>query len=182
MVAPNVVNGVDVSELKKKAGMLQQDPPLAKFTFRVRNNWLGCGHSQTTVTDFQGVGETIRHEREFKIDADEPRVLVGQDQGANPVEHLLNALVSCLTGAMVYHAAVRGIEIHEVESTVEGDIDLRGFMGLAEDIRKGYQNIRVNFKVKADAPADVLEQCARFSPVFDVVSNGTNVRLSIEKK
>jgi uncharacterized OsmC-like protein len=182
MVASNVVNGVDVAELKKKAGMLQQNPPMAKFEFRVRNNWLGCGHSQTTVSDFQGGGETIRHEQEFKIEADEPRALVGQDQGANPVEHLLNALVTCLTGAMVYHAAVRGIEIQEVESTVEGDLDLRGFMGLAEDVRKGYQNIRVNFKVKADAPKEILEECARFSPVFDVVSNGTNVRLNIEKQ
>lgn len=182
MVAVNVINGVDVAELKKTAGSLQQDPPKAKFEFRVRNRWLGCGHSQTTVDDFHGAGQTIRHEREFRIEADEPRALVGQDQAANPVEHLLNALVTCLTGSMVYHAAVRGIQIDEVESTVTGQIDLRGFMGLARDVRKGYQNIRVDFRVKSDAPKEVLEECARFSPVLDVVSNGTDVELNIQKE
>lgn len=182
MVAQNVVNGVDVAELKRKAGMMQQNPPLAKFEFRVQNKWLDAGHSQTTIRDFDGAGQHIEHRRTFQIDADEPPVLLGQDEGANPVEHLLNALVTCLTGAMVYHAAIRGIRIEEIESTVEGGLDIRGFMGLAPDVRKGYQNIRVNFKVKSDGTPEALEQCARFSPVFDVVSNGTNVSLSVERK
>jgi len=182
MVAPNMINGVDVAELKRKAGMMQQDPRMAKFEFRVRNKWLDCGHSQTTISDFDGAGRHIEHRQTFRIDADEPPVLLGQDQGANPVEHLLNALVTCLTGAMVYHAAIRGIRIEEVESTVEGDLDVRGFMGLTDNVRKGYQNIRVNFSVKADAPKEALEECARFSPVFDVLSNGTDVSLNIKKK
>ncbi len=182
MVAANVINGVDVAELKRKAGMLQQNAPMAKFEFRVRNKWLDCGHSETTVCDFDGIGQRFQHRQTFKIQADEPAVLLGGDEAANPVEHLLNALVTCLTGSLAYHAAVRGIKIEEVEGEVVGDLDIRGYMGVAEDVRKGYQNIRVQFKVKSDAPAEVLEECARFSPVLDVVSHGTNVTLQIEKR
>lgn len=182
MVMQNVVNGVDVVELKRKAGMMQQNPPLARFEFRAQNKWVDCGHSQTTIHDFDGAGEHIEHRSTFRIEADEPPVLLGQDEGANPVEHLLNALVSCLTGSMVYHAAIRGIRIDQIDSTVEGDLDIRGFMGLAQDIRKGYQNIRVTFKVRSDAPREALEECARFSPVLDVISHGTNVSLDIQKQ
>ena len=178
----NVVNGVDVEALKEKAGVLKQQPELGKFTFKATNRWLGGGHSKTTVTEFHGEGKDIEHDQAFEMEADEPHVLLGGDEGANPVEHLLNALCTCLTGAMVYHAAVRGIKIDEVESTVEGDLDVRGFMGLSDDVRKGYQNIDVTFKVKSDASPEKLKECALFSPVHDVVANGTNVNLKIEKK
>lgn len=181
-VSGKIINGVNVTELTQMADSLQGRPSLARFRFRVTNEWLGGGHSRTTVKEFHGLEEDIPHLQSFEVEADEPPVLVGQDYGANPVEHLLHALTSCLTGALVYHAAVRGIRIDAVESTVEGDLDVRGFMGLAEDVRKGYQNIRVKFSVKSDAPREKLEECARFSPVFDVVSRGTNVQLSIDKR
>lgn len=180
MAEATFVNGVDVAELREKAQALKEDPELAKFHFQARNQWLDGGHSRTTVTKFHGVKEDIAHDRPFELEADEPHILLGGDQGANPVEHLLNALVTCLTGAMVYHAAIRGIHIEELESTVEGDIDVRGFMGLSDEVRKGYQNIKVSFRVKADAPAEKLEECARFSPVFDTVTNGTSVDLQVE--
>jgi uncharacterized OsmC-like protein len=180
MSEKTLVNGVEVDELGKKADALRAEPELGKFHFHAQNRWLGGGHSRTTVESFHGLGEEIPHTRTFVIDADEPIVLLGGDEGANPVEHLLNALVTCLTGAMVYHAAVRGIHIEELESTVEGDIDIRGFMGITDEVRKGYQNIRVTFRVKSDAPAAKLEECARFSPVFDVVTNGTEVDLQVE--
>lgn len=105
------------------------------------------------------------------------------DQAANPIEHLLNALASCLTTSIVCHAAVRGIKIDELESEVEGDIDLRGFLGLSQDVRKGYSNIRIKFKVKTDTEdMEKLKALAEFSPVFDVLSHGTNVDLQVEKK
>ncbi len=176
-----MVNGVDVQTLGEKAKQIKANPELGAFRFHVHNDWLSCGHSRTTIRSFYGVGEEIEHDEAFVLDADEPHVLLGGDEGPNPVEHLLNALVTCLTGAMAYHAALRGIHIEKLSSDVEGELDVRGFMGLEESVRRGYQNIKVTFHVKADAPKEKLEQCARFSPVFDTVTNGTNVELKIEK-
>lgn len=180
MAGQTLVNGVAVDELRQKAATLGKNPELACFRFRVHNRWINGGHSQTVVKDFHAVGESQHHSQEFTLEADEPPVLLGQDTAPNPVEHLLNALVTCLTGSMVYHAALRGIRISEIWSTVEGDLDVRGFMGLDPGVRKGYENIRVSFRVKSDAPSEKLEECARFSPVLDVVTNGTRIDLQVE--
>lgn len=180
-VKERIINGVDVQELGKCAETLQANHNLAKFRFHLRNKWLDCGRNQSTVTDFHGLEQDIPHEHRFILEADEPPVLLGADTGANPVEHLLHALASCLTSSIVYHAAIRNIHIEEIESELEGDLDVRGFMGLAKEVRKGYQGIRVKFRIKSDAPAAKLEECARFSPVLDVTSNGTPVTLQIEK-
>lgn len=182
MAVKQLVNGVEVAKLREMVQTLKQQPDLAKFHFHASNQWFNAGHSRTTIADFHGVGDDISHDQPFELDADEPHVLLSGDEGPNPVEHLLNALVTCLTGALVYHAAVRGIQVDEVESEVEGDIDIRGFMGITDEVRKGYQSIKVTFKVKSDAPPEKLEECARFSPVFDTVSNGTEVGLEIQKK
>jgi len=114
---------------------------------------------------------------------DEPSILAGTDLGANPVEHLLHALAGCLTSTLVYHAAVWGIKIEELESSLEGDIDIQGFLRLSDEVRRGYQNIRVNFKVKTDAEnIEKLKALSKLSPVFDVTSNGTKVDVQIERK
>ena len=178
----HMINGVEVTELKRKATAMKKNPPLAHFEFRARNKWVDAGHSRTTITAFHGAGEDVRHDKKFKIEADEPHVLLGGDKGTNPVEHLLNALVSCLTGSMVYHAATRGIKIDSIESTVEGDMDIRGFLGLADDIRTGYQDIRVQFKVRSDASEDELKQCAMFSPVLDSLTGMTRVSVDVSKR
>jgi uncharacterized OsmC-like protein len=117
------------------------------------------------------------------MDADEPAILAGNDEGANPVEHLLHALASCLTTSMVAHAAVRGIEIEELESELEGDLDLRGFLGLAMDVPKGYTEIRAKFRVKAK-PEDVarIKDLACFSPVFNTITNGARVAVEVSLK
>jgi uncharacterized OsmC-like protein len=117
------------------------------------------------------------------MDADEPAILAGNDEGANPVEHLLHALASCLTTSMVAHAAVRGIKIDELESEFEGDIDLRGFLGLDDTVPKGFTAIRAKFRVKAD-PADIetLRELANYSPVFNTLTNGTDVDVRVEQK
>jgi len=116
------------------------------------------------------------------MEADEPFVLGSNDKGANPVEHLLNALTSCMTNSLVCHAAARGINIEALESEVEGDIDLRGFLGLSNDVRKGYREIRVRFKVKStEQNLNRLKRLAEYSPVFDVVSSGTDVKFEIER-
>lgn len=119
------------------------------------------------------------------MDADEPAILLGMDRGANPVEHLLNALAACVTTAMVYHAAAKGIELEEVESRLEGDIDLRGFLGLSDELRNGYEGIRMTFKIKADATDEQLQEIVAlgpsFSPVYDSLTKGVPVSVTAER-
>ncbi|MBN1816267.1 MAG: OsmC family protein [Sedimentisphaerales bacterium] len=176
-------NGIDVDALRSTVDAIAQDPQLAKSRFHIHNTWISGGHNQSTITSFYGAKQENEHLQTFTLDADEPPILAGQDIGPNPVEHLLNALAACVTTGMVYHAAIRGIHIEELESHLEGDIDLRGFLGLSNEVRKGYENIRVTFKVKTDAEnLERLKAFTKFSPVLDVVSHGTNVDIRIESK
>ena len=177
-----ITNRIDVTEYENIVQAVKAQPELAKFQFRARNRWDTGGYNRTTIKGFYGAGEEQGAEdRTFVIHADEPPVLLGEDQAANPVEYLLHALASCLTSSIIYKAAARGIRIDSVESTLEGDLDARAFLGLSNEKRKGYQNIRATFKVKSDASAEELKECAEFSPVLDVVTKGTPVSLQIEK-
>lgn len=177
------INGLDMSVLSQTIGAIREDPELGKSRFRARNTWINGAHNLTTISGFYAAKREIDHEQPFELDADEPALLAGADQFANPVEHLLAALAGCVTTSMVAHAAVRGIEIEELESEVEGDIDLRGFLGLAADVPKGFSAIRVKFKVKSDADsADKLRELAEFSPVYHTISDGARVEISVESK
>ena len=180
---PNRMNGVDLDILMETVNAIKADPELGASRFRARNTWLGGNHNRSTVKSFYGAKQEIEHKQTFRMDADEPPILAGNDEGANPVEHLLHALASCLTTSMVAHAAVRGIEVEELESELEGDIDLRGFLGLAADVPKGYTDIRARFRVKAK-PEDVprLKELAKFSPVFNTITRGANVEVDVELK
>lgn len=175
------VNGVNLETLMATVKAIKGDPELGACHFRASNKWLGGNHNRTTVTGFYGAKQEIAHKQKFEMDADEPPILAGEDQAANPVEHLLHALASCVTTSLVAHAAVRGIHLEEVESELEGDIDLRGFLGLAEDVPRGYTDIRVKFKVKAD-PKDLkkLDELARYSPVFNTLMQSVPVSITVE--
>lgn len=177
------VNGVDLATLKATVQAMKREPDLGACRFRARNTWLGGNRNQSVVTGFYGARQEMEHKQTFRMDADEPAILAGNDEGANPVEHLLHALASCLTTSMVAHAAVRGIEIEELESELEGDIDLRGFLGLALDVPKGYTNIRAKFRVKA-MPEDLerLRELALFSPVFNTITHGAQVEVAVALK
>ena len=176
-----VCNGIDMDALWNTINAVKDEPVLGKCKFRIHNKWLKGGHNKTTVSDFYGAGQEISHKDTLLLEADEPEILAGEDHAANPVEHLLHALAGCLTSSMAYHAATRGIEIKELESRVEGDLDMNGFLGLSTRVRKGYQNIRVTFRVKTDSgDLDTLKELAEFSPVLDVVSRGTPVDLKVE--
>jgi uncharacterized OsmC-like protein len=177
------LNGVNVDAVKATVNAIHEEPELAKSKFRARNKWLDGGHNRTTIDGFYGAGQENSHSKPFILDADEPPLLAGEDRGANPVEHLLNALAACMTTTMVYHAAIRGIKLDGVESELEGDIDLRGFLGLTDEVRKGYEEIRVTFKVDTDADnIERLKAFSKLSPVYDVVSNGTKVVVNIVRK
>ena len=176
----NGVNTEAVSELVKN---VEADPELGSCKFRIKNTWNTCGQNQSKVESFYAAKQEIPHETPFTLNADEPPILAGHDTGPNPVEHLLNALAGCLTTTLIYHAAVRGIKVEELESELEGDLDIRGFLGLSNEIRPGFQNIRVNFKVKTDTRnIEKLKVLSKLSPVFDMTSKGTNVQVNIEKK
>jgi len=178
-----VLNGVDVGEVEALVGAIEAEPELAQTRFHLHNTWIDGGHNRSRIEGFYAARQDIAHQKTFVLEADEPPILAGQDKGANPVEHLLNALAACLTTTLVYHAAVRGIEIRSIESTLEGDLDLSGFLGLSSDIRPGYQNIRVKFSVDTDAEnLERLKALSKLSPVFDITTKGTNVDVSIERK
>ena len=174
-------NGVNVEQLGATIEAVQQDPSLAKFEFRAKNNWITGGHCVSSVKGFYGVGEedTTRKET-FTMEADHPTVLLGEDLAANPAEFVLHALGSCLTAAMTYHAAALGIDIERIESDLSGNADLQGFLGLDPEVRKGFSGINVKFKVKSDASEEQLRALSQFSPVFDMLSNPTPVNIVFE--
>ena len=178
-----VVNGVDVEKLYETMGAIRQNPSIAKFNFRAQNRWISGGHNTTTINEFDGALQTHKRSQPFVFQKDEPPVLLGTDQGANPVEYLLTALAGCLTTSLVYHAAARGIKIDQVEATFAGDLDLQGFLGMSDKVRNGYENVKVKFKVKGDASEETLRELVEIaqqrSPVFDIVSHPTPVCVSL---
>jgi uncharacterized OsmC-like protein len=178
-----LVNGIDVGALSETVDAIRADPELGRGRFRVTNKWLSGNHNRSTVTDFFGAKQVIRHKQQFNLDADEPAILAGDDLGANPVEHLLHALASCVTTSMVAHAAVRGIPINSLESEVEGDIDLRGYLGLSSQVPRGYTALRVKFKVDADPKYHGrLKELSKFSPVLNTITQSAPVEIEVDPK
>jgi uncharacterized OsmC-like protein len=177
-------NGVDTAALFATLDAVKQAPQAASFQFRAHNQWQSGTHNRSTITDFFGVGEERAHQRSFVFDADHPAVLVGQDQGPTPVEFVLHALAACLTAGLANIAAARKVRLTEVRSTVTGDIDLNGILGLDPGVRNGYQQLTVRFTVKGDAPAhklrELVEQSRARSAVYDVITNGVPVTIEVD--
>ena len=176
-------NGVDTATLFATLDAVKTAPAAAQFQFRADNQWVDGTHSRSTIADFFGVGEERSHEHDWVFDADHPAVLVGTDNGPTPVEFILHALASCLTAGIANIAAARKVTLTEVRSTVTGDIDLNGVLGL-QPVRNGYQQVSIRFTVKGDAPEHVLreivEQSRRRSAVYDVITNGIPVEIDVE--
>ena len=184
MSTEKIVNGVNVDNLFKTVVAVKGNPTIAKFNFRAKNKWINGGNNKTTVNEFYGACQTHSRSKPFEYVKDEPPVLLGNDQGANPVEYALAALAGCLTTSLIYHAAAQGVKLDEVESTLRGDLDLQGFLGMSENIRNGYEKIDVSFRIKADAPEEklkeLIELAQKRSPVFDMISNPTPVNVHLE--
>lgn len=182
----DVLNGVNVQELRATVGAIGDTPEIAKFNFRASNHWVGGGHNETTIDDYDGACEGHNRSVPFRCVADAPAVLLGKDLGPSPLEYVLAGLASCLTASLVYHAADRGIEIRSIESSLDGDVDLHGFLGLSDDVRNGYESIRVVFKIDADASEETLRELCELaqqrSPVFDVVSNPVPVSVGLDTR
>jgi uncharacterized OsmC-like protein len=181
----SVINGVDRDKLFGTVDLIKATPGLAKFRFKIRNEWLAGAHTRSTILTFFGANTDFEHSVKFELDADEPAILLGTDQGPNPGEYLLHALAACVTSGMVYHAAARGIAIEEVESSIDGEVDVRGFLGIDKNVRKGYQEIRMKFRIKADVPDERLQELCmigqQYSPVLDSISNGVPVKVVAER-
>jgi uncharacterized OsmC-like protein len=177
-------NGVDTPALFATLDAVKQAPQAAKFQFRTRNEWVSGTHNRGTIDGFFGVGAERAHERTFVFDADHPAVLVGRDNGPTPVEYVLHALAACLTAGLANIAAARGVTLTEVRSTVTGDIDLNGLLGLNPQVRNGYQQITVRFTVTGDAAPETLrelvEQSRSRSAVYDIITNGVPVTIEVD--
>jgi uncharacterized OsmC-like protein len=178
-------NGVEVDRLHETISAVSASPELGRFTFQITNQWIDAGQNRSEARSFQGQGQVHVHKTKLALAADEPEILLGRDTAANPVEHLLHALASCVTTSMVYHAAARGISIEGVESSLEGDLDLRGFLGIDPTVRNGYQQIRIKLRIKGNLTDEQLEQLSNlgptFSPVFDSLRNGVPISVSAER-
>ena len=176
-------NGVNTPALMATINAVKGAPDLAQFRFRASNRWVGSNHSLTLIETFTGAGGEHTHKSEFRYGADHPAVLVGEDRGPTPVEFLLIGLTACITAGIGNVAAARGVTLTSVESRIEGDIDLRGILGLSDKVRNGYQRIRVTFDIKGDAPAqklrEIVEQSRARSAVYDVLTNGVPVDVTI---
>jgi uncharacterized OsmC-like protein len=183
---PTPMNGVDTPNLFATINVVKGAPELARFRFQATNKWLSGTHSRTVIDSFSGAGAEHTHKADFIYDADHPAVLVGQDNAPLPVEFLLHALGSCITAGIASVAAARGVKLTSVESTIDGDVNLLGVLGLAKDVRNGYEKIRVAFTIAGDAPPETLkaivEQSRARSAVYDVLTNGVPVELSIRTK
>ena len=180
----NVINGVDTAALSATIEAIKGDPEIARFQFRVRNRWIDGGENRSMVDDYRGAKQEMRHGQVFELVNDEPPVLLSGDKAPNPVEYVLHALAGCLTTSLVYHAAARGIPVRGVTTRFEGDLDLRGFLGMKDDVRRGFEAIRVVFDIDADADTakkqELIAMAQRYSPVFDIVSNGVPVACALD--
>ena len=174
-------NGVNVTKLAATIKAISQQPELAQFKFRARNEWDDGAHNVATIDSFYGVCQEMEHQQPVVMHADEPPVLLGQDRGANPVEFVLAGLSSCMTTTLAYHAAGRGLNLESVESEYEGDIDLHGLLDLDPNVRSGYREIRVKFKVKGDADEATIQELVRKSPVYDTLANPVRIKIEVEK-
>jgi uncharacterized OsmC-like protein len=178
-----MINGVDTAALFGALDAVKAAPEAAHFQFRARNEWVAGTHSRTTVNDFFGLGSEQTHDQPSVFDGDHPRQLVGTDQGPTPVEYVLVALATCLTAGIGNIAAARGVELSKVTSTVEGNIDLNGVLGLDDGVRNGFQNIKVTFEIEGGAGTDqlrkIVERSVSRSAVYDVLTNGVPVTVEV---
>jgi uncharacterized OsmC-like protein len=183
MTAPPDItrNGVNVTKLAATIRAIEQQSELGQFKFRARNRWDTGGHNVATVDTFHGTCQELEHKQPFVMHADEPAVLLGEDNGANPVEYVLAGLSGCMTTTLAYHAAGRGLNIESIESEFEGDIDLRGLLDIDPNVRPGYREIRVKFKVKGDVDEQTVQELVRKSPVYDTLANPVRIKIEVEK-
>lgn len=183
-LATEALNGVDVEQLTETINQVKEDPDLAKFNFRAHTEWMNGAFARTEIQDFYGAGKEDDSRTEpFVMEGDEPPVLLGSNKAPNAVETVLHALTSCLAVGFVYNAAAKGIEVENLNFDISGDIDLHAFLGLSDEIRPGYENIKVSYKVNCDASREEVEELCEYvqktSPVLDIIKNPVPVTVEM---
>nr|WP_299339893.1 OsmC family protein [Allomuricauda sp.] len=177
------INGFELEAISDTVGAIKSQPDIAKFEFRINNEWITAGHNRSYIKDFYGGGkEDDSRSKQFVFDNGEPPILLGNNEGANPVEFVLHALAGCMTTTLALHAAANGIALEKISSRIEGDLDVQGFLDLDPEVRNGYQRIRVNFDVEGDLTAEDRARLSDFchkSPVFDIITNKVPVSLEL---
>jgi uncharacterized OsmC-like protein len=185
MAGTLVNNGVNVDALLAAREALKGAPEAAKFRWRATTKWQNGTHSQTKLQNFFGLGQEQKHKTEFSFEADHPEIFASEDLGATPIEFVLVGLASCLTAGIAAVAQNRGIQLRSVEANLEGSMDIQGILGIDSDVRNGYDDIKVTFKVDADASQKDIEalvaQSQKRSAVYDCVTNPTNVTVAVQK-
>ena len=176
-------NGVNVQALLEAREVLRGAPEAAQFTWKATSSWQNGVHSTTKIQNFFGLGEEQTHKTETVFDADHPAVFAASDNGITPIEYLLVGLTSCLTAGVASVAQNRGIQLRSIESTVEGNHDIRGILGVDSDVRNGFNDVKVTFKIDADATPQEIEalvaQSQKRSAVFDALTNPTDVTVAV---
>jgi uncharacterized OsmC-like protein len=183
-VSQTVRNGVDTEQMYATLDLIKGRPELARFQFRASNRWVDGAHNRSTIQGFYGAGQEDESRAEpFELDAGEPAVLLGMNTGPNPVEYLLHALAACLTISIVYVAAARKVKLTSVESKLVGELDARGAFGLSDDVRNGFERISASFRVTGEASEEklreVVERAKARSAVYDIVTNGVPVEVTV---
>jgi uncharacterized OsmC-like protein len=182
--APALPNGVNVEALLGAREAFKGDLSLTKFQWRARNEWVNGTHSRTVIDDFSGVGGPQAHKAPQVHHADHPELFAAEDNDSTPVEFVLHAIAACLTGGLAAVAANRGVTLNSVSSTIEGDMDIQGILGMDPDVRNGYSTVRVNFEIDADADdetvAALVQQSIRRSAVYDILTGVTPVEVTVK--
>jgi uncharacterized OsmC-like protein len=183
-VTETIRNGVDTEQLFGTLDLIKQQPELAIFQFRATNRWIDGAHNRSTIRGFYAAGaEDSSRAEAFEVNAGEPAILLGTDTGPNPAEALLHALAACLTTTLVYVAAARKVKLTSVESTLTGDMDVRGCLGVDDEPRNGFERIGVSFRISGEASEEklreVVERAKARSAVYDMVTNGVPVAVDV---
>jgi uncharacterized OsmC-like protein len=178
-----VENGVNVEALIGAREALAKAPEAAKFSWKATSKWVSGTHSQTHIKGFFGLGQQQAHKTEFTFDMDHPEIFASEDKGATPVEMVLTGLAGCLTAGVAAVAQYRKIQLRSVKATLEGSMDIQGILGIDSDVRNGFDGITVRFDIDADATKAEIEalvaQSQKRSAVYDVLTNPTNVTVSV---
>ena len=178
-----VDNGVNVEALLGAREALSGAPEGAQFTWKATSKWVNGTHSESTVQGFYGLGGDQSHRTEYHYDLDHPEIFASEDNGATPVEYVLVALASCLTAGVAAVAQNREIQLRSVSATIEGGMDVRGILGMDSDVRNGFSDIKVSYKIDADASPDdikaLVAQSQKRSAVYDIITNPTNISVEV---
>ena len=181
--AVKINNGVNVEALLGAREVLEKAPEAAQFKWRANCEWINGTHSRSVIADFFGLGAEQSRGKAFTVEADHPQVFAAEDHAPTPVELVLAGLASCLTAGVAAVAQRRGIQLHTVKATLEADMDLQGILGIDDEVRNGFGAIRVHFDISADASEDdikgLVAQSQKRSAVFDIITNPTNVFVSV---